>query len=198
MAEANLGPLAPPPPPPPPPPPFNILPQSHYFYTTRWTKRVDMAFIQALYYKAMRGQKQLSRTPNMHSLNYARGIVNGCFNWSSKYIVFKRRLERLRLRFTTFKSIIETPGVQWDRRTNFVTATDEQWNDLALGNEFVNAYRQEGEPMWKELKAIFDCGRRDEGPHEHLAISSDEGEPNDDETDNASEHSGSGGSTISD
>ncbi|KAK4429766.1 hypothetical protein Salat_1277200 [Sesamum alatum] len=132
MAESNQGPLAPPPPSPPPPPPFNILPQSHYLYNTHWKKRVDMAFIQALYYKAMRGQKQISRTPNMHSLNYARGIVNGCFNWSSKYIVFKRRLERLRLRFTTFKSIIETPDVHWNRRTNVVTTTDEQWNALAL------------------------------------------------------------------
>ncbi|KAK4416658.1 hypothetical protein Salat_2491300 [Sesamum alatum] len=132
MVEANLGPLAPPPPPPPPPPPFNPRPQSYYFYPTRWTKHVDMAFIQALYYKAVRGQKQLLRTPNMDSLNYARSIVNACFNWSSKYVIFKRRLERLRLRFSTFKSIIDSPGFQWDRRTNFVSAIDEQWNDLAL------------------------------------------------------------------
>ncbi|KAK4439195.1 hypothetical protein Salat_0254400 [Sesamum alatum] len=61
MVDANVGHLAPPPPPPPPPPPFNPRPQSHYFYTARWTKWVDMAFIQALYYKAIRGQKQLSR-----------------------------------------------------------------------------------------------------------------------------------------
>ncbi|KAK4435366.1 hypothetical protein Salat_0700000 [Sesamum alatum] len=108
MTQANQGPMAPPP----PPPPFDPRPQSHYFYTARWSKRVDMAFIQALYYQALRGQKQLSRTPNMHSLNYERGIVNACFNWSFKCIVFKRRLERLMLQYTTFKSILDSAAFE--------------------------------------------------------------------------------------
>ncbi|KAK4418986.1 hypothetical protein Salat_2311400 [Sesamum alatum] len=121
MAQANQGPIAPPPPP--PPPPFDPRPQSHYFYTARWSKHADMAFIQALYNQALRGQKQLSRTLNMHSLNYARGIINACFNWSFKYIVLKRRLECLTLRYTTFKTILDSPAFEWDRETNFVHAT---------------------------------------------------------------------------
>ncbi|KAK4434861.1 hypothetical protein Salat_0649000 [Sesamum alatum] len=110
---------------------------------------------------------------------YTARIVNACFNWSYKYIVFKRRLERLRLRYTTFKTILDSPAFQWDRDTNFVSATNDHWNDLAIGNEFVNAYRLQGEPIWKELTAIFARGRPDEGPHSYLAFSSDEGESSD-------------------
>ncbi|KAK4413678.1 hypothetical protein Salat_2780600 [Sesamum alatum] len=67
----------------------NPVPQCHYFYTNRWSRRRDNIFFRALYYQALHGQKQLSPTPNMHSLNYAQGIVNACFNWSFKYIIFK-------------------------------------------------------------------------------------------------------------
>ncbi|KAK4426560.1 hypothetical protein Salat_1424600 [Sesamum alatum] len=118
-------------------------------------------------------------------------------NWSFKYIVFKRRLERLRLQYTTFKTILDSAAFAWDCETNFVHATEENGNDLAMGIEFVNAYRFQGEPMWKELMAIFAQGRPEEGPHSYLAILSDEGECSDEENENASVDGGSGGSTIS-
>ncbi|KAK4412496.1 hypothetical protein Salat_2896700 [Sesamum alatum] len=118
MADENpppLGPAA-------PPPLFEPRPQRHYFYTNCWSRRHDNVFIRALYYQDLRGQKQLSRTPNMHSLNCARCIVNACFNWSLKYIIFKRRLERLRLCYTTFRTISDSPGFEWDRSQNVVHA----------------------------------------------------------------------------
>ncbi|KAK4413729.1 hypothetical protein Salat_2785700 [Sesamum alatum] len=111
-----------------PPPPFKLHSQRHYFYTNRWSRRHDNVFIRALYYQALCGQKQLSHTPNMHWLNYARGIVNACFNWSFKYIIFKRRLERLRLRYTT----LDSPGFEWDRSQNVVHASEDAWNELVM------------------------------------------------------------------
>ncbi|KAK4429245.1 hypothetical protein Salat_1224800 [Sesamum alatum] len=155
-----------------PPPP----PQCHYFYNARCTKRHDNAFVQALYYQAMKGHRQLSRTPNMHSLNHARRVVNACFNFNFKYIVFKRRLERLRLRFTTFKSILEAPGVVWDRHQNVVLFEEDRWNELVEGNAFVNAYRFAEEPDWNELSAIFSTDEPKEGPNDPIDISSDEAE----------------------
>ncbi|KAK4421864.1 hypothetical protein Salat_2137000 [Sesamum alatum] len=112
----------------------------------------------------------------MHSPYYARDIVNACFNWSFKYIVFKRRLERLRLRHTGFRTILDSAAFAWDREINIVHASDDAWNELAMVNEFANAYRLQGEPNWKELTAIFARGRPDEGPHSYLALSSHEGE----------------------
>ncbi|KAK4430885.1 hypothetical protein Salat_0850400 [Sesamum alatum] len=151
-------------------------PQRHYFYNAKWTKRHDNAFVQALYYQALKGHRQLSHSPNMHSLNHARRLVNACFNFNFKYIVFKRRLERLRLRCTTFKSILESPGVVWDRQRNVVLFDEDRWNDLIMANEFVNAYRFTGEPNWKELSAIFSTGRPEQGPNDPVNISSDEAE----------------------
>ncbi|KAK4434521.1 hypothetical protein Salat_0614900 [Sesamum alatum] len=123
------------------PPP---LPQRHYFYNARWTKRHDNAFVQALYYQAMKGHCQL--------------------------------LERLRLRVTTFKSILEAPGVVWDRHRNIVLFEEDRWNELVEGNTFVNAYRFAGEPDWNELLAIFSTDEPEEGPNDPVDISSDEAE----------------------
>ncbi|KAK4415905.1 hypothetical protein Salat_2697900 [Sesamum alatum] len=110
----------------------------------------------------------------MHSLNHARRLVNACFNFNFKYIVFKRRLERLRLRYTTFKTILQSPGVIWDHERNVILFNEERWNDLVMANEFVNAYRFAGEPDWKELSAIFSIGRSEQGPNDPVAISSNE------------------------
>ncbi|KAK4422008.1 hypothetical protein Salat_2151500, partial [Sesamum alatum] len=115
-----------------PPPPFVPRPQRHYFYNVTWTRQHDHCFIQALYYEALKGQRQLSRPPNMHSLNYACRLVNVVFNFNFKYIVFKRRLERLRLRYNTFRTMLDTPGVVWDRQSNIILAEDNVWNNLVM------------------------------------------------------------------
>ncbi|KAK4434319.1 hypothetical protein Salat_0594700 [Sesamum alatum] len=112
----------------------------------------------------------------MHSLNHARRLVNACFNFNFKYIVFKRRLERLRLWYTTFKTILQSPGVVWDPQRNVVLFDEECWNDLVMANEFVNAYCFAGEPDWKELSAIFSAGRFEQGPNDPVAISSNNAE----------------------
>ncbi|KAK4421596.1 hypothetical protein Salat_2110200 [Sesamum alatum] len=139
--------------------PFVPLPsQSHYLYNRRWTRQHDYCFIQALYYEALKGQRQLSRTPNMHSLNYGRRLVNAVFNFNFKYIVFKRRLDCLRLRYSTFRIMLDTPGVVWNRQTNNIIVEDNVWNNLVM-----------------ELRAIFSRGDEDEGPDGYIAISSDEG-----------------------
>ncbi|KAK4421577.1 hypothetical protein Salat_2108300 [Sesamum alatum] len=104
----------------------------------------------------------------MHSLNYGRRLVNAVFNFNFKYIVFKRWLDCLRLPYNTFRTMLDTPGVVWDRQSNIILAEDNN-------NEFVNTYRYAGEPIWKELSAIFSRGEEEEGPQGYVAISSDEG-----------------------
>ncbi|KAK4435696.1 hypothetical protein Salat_0733100 [Sesamum alatum] len=160
-----------------PQPPFLSPPppQSYYFYNRRWTKQHDHFFIQELYYEALKGQRQFSRTPNMHSLNYGRRLVNAVFNFNFKYIVFKCRLDRLRLGYMTFRTMLDTPGVVWNRQANIVVVEDNLWNNLVMNNEFVNAYRYRGKSMWKELRAIFSAGDEDEGPQGVVDISSDDG-----------------------
>ncbi|KAL0402652.1 UNVERIFIED_CONTAM: hypothetical protein Slati_4295100 [Sesamum latifolium] len=74
---------------PPPADPY-FQPQSRYFYTYRWTKKYDKAFVRAIYFQARCGHKQLNRTPNMHSLMYARDVVNNGFGWPFKYHVIKK------------------------------------------------------------------------------------------------------------
>ncbi|KAK4413749.1 hypothetical protein Salat_2787700 [Sesamum alatum] len=140
-------------------------PQRHYFYNTKWTKRHDNAFVQALYYQALKGHRQLSRTPNMHSLNHARRLVNACFNFNFKYIVFKRRLERLCLRYTTFKSILQSRGVVWDRQRNVVLFDEDRWNDFLMAS-----------PIGRSFRPYFSTGRPEQGPNDPVDISSDEAE----------------------
>ncbi|KAK4415628.1 hypothetical protein Salat_2670200 [Sesamum alatum] len=145
MANENAPPFEPPT----SPPPFEPRPQRRYFYTHCWSRKHDNAFIRALNFQPLCGKKQLSRTPNIHSLMYGRGIVNSAFGWSFKYNVIKRRLECLRLRYTTLRTILETPGFAWDRDENVVHAYEEAWNRLE--NEFANAYHLEASLSGKSL-----------------------------------------------
>ncbi|KAK4438931.1 hypothetical protein Salat_0227700 [Sesamum alatum] len=164
-----------------PPPPFVPHPQSHYFYNATWTRQHDHCFIQALYYEALKGQRQLSRTPNMHSLNYACRLVNVVFNFNFKYIVFKRRLERLRLWYNTFLTMLDTPGVVWDRQSDIILVEVNVWNNLVM-----------------ELSCIFSMERPEQGSHGYIAISSDEGGSDGKNAVEVGGDDGSDGSTISD
>ncbi|KAL0430949.1 UNVERIFIED_CONTAM: hypothetical protein Sradi_0720900 [Sesamum radiatum] len=78
------------------------LSQAHYFYTYRWSRQCDKAFIRSLYRQARRGHRQAGRTPNMHSLSFARHFMNYVAEWNFKYRVLKNRLNHLRLRYNTF------------------------------------------------------------------------------------------------
>ncbi|KAK4429049.1 hypothetical protein Salat_1204900 [Sesamum alatum] len=80
------------------------------------------------------------------------------FNFNFKYIVFKRRLDCLRLQYTTFRTMLDTPGVVWNRQTNIVVVEDNLWNNLVM-----------------ELRAIFSAGDEGEGPQGVVDISSDDG-----------------------
>ncbi|KAL0441048.1 UNVERIFIED_CONTAM: hypothetical protein Sradi_0043700 [Sesamum radiatum] len=92
-------------------PPFEPpLPQARFFYTYRWSRACDKAFIRGLYRQARNGHRQVGRTPNMHALSFASHFVNYVADWNYKYKVLKHRLNRLRLRHNTFRRILATPG----------------------------------------------------------------------------------------
>ncbi|KAL0461269.1 UNVERIFIED_CONTAM: hypothetical protein Slati_0014500 [Sesamum latifolium] len=61
----------------------NPMPQGRYFYTTTWTKKVDIAFINMLYYQALIREKQLIPWQlNETALEYAASAVNHYANLS--------------------------------------------------------------------------------------------------------------------
>ncbi|KAL0312856.1 UNVERIFIED_CONTAM: hypothetical protein Sradi_5684900 [Sesamum radiatum] len=154
-------------------PPFDPpLPQAMYFYTYRWTRPIDKAFIRDLYRKARHGHRQVGRTPNMHALCFARHFVNYVANWDFKYKVLKGRLNRLRLGYETFTRILERPDFHWDMEANVVHASLEDWTTLINDMDFAKAYFFEGEPDWKELYTIFVAEGEVHGIDEVYEISS--------------------------
>ncbi|KAL0401419.1 UNVERIFIED_CONTAM: hypothetical protein Slati_4171800 [Sesamum latifolium] len=82
----------------------NPMGQSRYFYTTTWTKRVDHAFINMLYYQDLIGQKQsFPLRLNEEALQYAANTVNRYADREWPLDFFKSKLSLLRLRHDWFR-----------------------------------------------------------------------------------------------
>ncbi|KAL0435076.1 UNVERIFIED_CONTAM: hypothetical protein Sradi_0215500 [Sesamum radiatum] len=110
--------------------------QSRWFYSPSWTKNHDRVFITAMYSQARRGHKQVTRTPNMHSLTYAVDAVNNHFGLTLNYKVAKKRLERLRLRYNTFRRLITDPGFSWLPEDNYILAAEPHWTRIVAVSAF--------------------------------------------------------------
>ncbi|KAL8528453.1 hypothetical protein ACS0TY_006037 [Phlomoides rotata] len=75
-------------------------------------------------------------------------------NWITD---FERKGELLH-RYDTFKIIVDNPGVLWDRETNVVHTSNDEWMQMIQANPFVKAYFHQGEPEFDNLKQLFEVG----------------------------------------
>ncbi|KAK4427780.1 hypothetical protein Salat_1547000 [Sesamum alatum] len=151
--------------------PPQFRPQKRWFYNGRWTKSHDVAFINALCWRAEKGFTQDNpRRPNKNALLFAGRAVTRMWGWQFKEETYAWHLERLRERYYTFKSILHNPAFEWDRENNIVHAPFDEWVALIRDS----------------LKLIFERnqagGRATE--NEIVAISSGE---SDDDSDDADE-----------
>ncbi|KAL2235562.1 UNVERIFIED_CONTAM: hypothetical protein Sindi_1288400 [Sesamum indicum] len=81
-----------------------------------------------------------------------RLIVHRCpgdpvLNWSLDF--FRDRLNILRLRYDTFRHVLEEPSITWNRQSNRMTGGIAGWRSL------IRAYFYFGEPKWEQLEKIF-------------------------------------------
>ncbi|KAK4425204.1 hypothetical protein Salat_1714300 [Sesamum alatum] len=138
-------------------PPQQRRPQKRNFYSGRWTKYHDTAFINALCWKADKGFTQHDPLrPNKMALEFTSNVVTRMWNWKFNEETYAWHLERLRTRYLTFKAILENPAFVWDEERNVVHGTDDAWKALIMEHRCTNAYLKRGEPQWQNLQFIFE------------------------------------------
>ncbi|KAL0308784.1 UNVERIFIED_CONTAM: hypothetical protein Sradi_5820700 [Sesamum radiatum] len=102
--------------------------QSYYFCSTGCMKDQDTTFINMLAWQGDKGQKQANpNQPNKYSLVFASKVVD---TWSAKVIpmeTYTAKLHNLRMRFDTFKRILDNLAFEWNPCTNRVIASNEDW-----------------------------------------------------------------------
>ncbi|KAK4417478.1 hypothetical protein Salat_2573500 [Sesamum alatum] len=131
-------------------------PQRRYFYSGRWSKGHDHAFVTALAWKAMEGKTmEHPFQPNKEALEFASACVSTLYRWEFRPKTYAWHLDLLRKRYITFKAIVENPTFEWDAENNIVNGTREAWEALIRENPFGDAYVRRGDPEWENLKLIF-------------------------------------------
>ncbi|KAK4422698.1 hypothetical protein Salat_1852300 [Sesamum alatum] len=136
--------------------PPQFRPQKWWFYSGRWTKSHDVAFINALCWKAEKGFTQDNpRCPNKNALLFAGRAV-------------------------TRMSILHNPDFEWDRENNIVHAPFADWVALIRRNPFANAYLKHGEPKWDSQKLIFEWNQTGGRANENEIVIISSGKSDDD------------------
>ncbi|KAK4413495.1 hypothetical protein Salat_2762100 [Sesamum alatum] len=108
-----------------------VKPQSKFFYTRKWTKRVDQAFINCLAWQAERGYAQSNPDQtNLTALVFAQKAVNYDQDWDHDHEFYEGKLQLLRERYTTFDAILVNPAFIWDPEANKVQASKEGWDAI--------------------------------------------------------------------
>ncbi|KAK4435134.1 hypothetical protein Salat_0676700 [Sesamum alatum] len=164
--------------------PSQFRPQKWWFYSGRWMKSHDVAFINALCWKAEKGFTQDNpRRPNKNALLFACLVVTRMWGWQFKEDTYAWNLERLRERYHTFRSILHNPAFEWDRENNIVHAPFAAWVALIRQNPFADAYLKRGEPKWDSLKLIFEWNQAGGWANDNEIVTISSGELDDDSYD---------------
>ncbi|KAK4415020.1 hypothetical protein Salat_2609100 [Sesamum alatum] len=108
-----------------------IRSQAKFFYTSRWTKAHDMAFINSLAWVAENGCKQLDPgRPDAAGIRFAMDIVNSFSLVQYGMEFYSARLDFLRQRYNAFSRILSDQGFHWNPNTNRVIGCKESWDRL--------------------------------------------------------------------
>ncbi|KAL8548731.1 hypothetical protein ACS0TY_007842 [Phlomoides rotata] len=110
---------------------------------------------------------------NLHSNNVpacmvACAHINNKFHTNYSVGEVVARVKHLRARFSLFDKMISESGVDWDRVSNYVFASWEQWNHWNKEYPMAKAYMAYGEPLYDELKLLFSPG--DHGEDDVIVI----------------------------
>ncbi|KAK4419947.1 hypothetical protein Salat_2407600 [Sesamum alatum] len=110
-------------------------PQKRYFYSGRWSKGHDHAFVTALTWKAKEGKTmEHPYHPNEEALQFASDSVSTLYRWEFRPQTYAWHLERLRKRdpeWENLKLIFSMPvfnGVEW---SNVHPAVAEESNGVS-------------------------------------------------------------------
>ncbi|KAK4421284.1 hypothetical protein Salat_2078900 [Sesamum alatum] len=134
-----------------------VKPQSKFFYTQKWTKEVDQAFINYLAWRAEHGYAQSNPDQTkLTALVFAQKAVNYDWDWDQGQQFYEGKLQLLRQRCTTFDAILQNPAFSWNTDTNKLQASKERWDAIVCDIPFANAYRWRGEAKWELLCKIFE------------------------------------------
>ncbi|KAK4412866.1 hypothetical protein Salat_2933800 [Sesamum alatum] len=139
-----------------------IRSQAKFFYTNRWTKAHDVAFINSLAWVAERGCEQSdANMPDAAGIRFATDIVNSFSPVQYGMEFYSARLDVLRQRYETFCRILSDPGFDWNPNTNRVIGSKESWDRLFVDCPFAKAYWWRGERRYEQLRQIFEADVND-------------------------------------
>ncbi|KAK4434856.1 hypothetical protein Salat_0648500 [Sesamum alatum] len=134
-----------------------VKPQSKYFYSPRWTKRHNNAFINSLAWQGSCGRKQNNpENVDVYGIEFAMGVVNGFSPVTFNYDFFEAKLEFLRKRFTTFRRILTDMDFYWNANSNRVLVSKEAWDRPII----MLPYWWRGEANFELLRTIFQADNR--------------------------------------
>ncbi|KAK4431003.1 hypothetical protein Salat_0862300 [Sesamum alatum] len=104
-------------------------PQRQYFYEGKWTRCVNICFIDCLAWMAEQGHKQFSySSQDLEAIQFAMDLVNRVFRRKYDLKLFAHKLEFCRLRYSTFKTILAQPDFDWNPETNRLLPPKEAWD----------------------------------------------------------------------
>ncbi|GER50687.1 ribosome-binding factor A [Striga asiatica] len=149
--------------------------QDKVFYTKEWTKEVEKVFVDFLIDQKKKGFYEVGRV-NMHALMCASSMLNERFGMTFDHKFIIDRLRKLRKRYHVFKWMKTLSGVVYNPNGHKVEATEPTWNFIVREEKLGMAYMKGGEPLFPDLKFLFNEGPGDESEnddHEIIDIASD-------------------------
>ncbi|KAL2246106.1 UNVERIFIED_CONTAM: hypothetical protein Sindi_2878800 [Sesamum indicum] len=111
---------------------------------------------QRRYFYSSRPQSERRRM-NMMSLTYVAAQVNRFVGrqWSMPF--YKKKLLLVRLRYDTLRKVLADRCITWNKNTNRISGSNDDWKRVFRATPFARTYRYAGERRWWEMKEIF-CG----------------------------------------
>ncbi|GFP99729.1 hypothetical protein PHJA_002117000 [Phtheirospermum japonicum] len=129
--------------------------QEEFLYNLGWTKEADKTFIGLLV-----DQRQLGLfkpgEPNLSSIEFCTDILNINLGTSYNHAYCIERVALLQNRYRVFRWMLRKHGLRHCKIIGLVTAPKEVWDDIFEKEPFSIAYQEYGEPMWNELRVIFE------------------------------------------
>ncbi|KAK4424895.1 hypothetical protein Salat_1683100 [Sesamum alatum] len=128
--------------------------QQKLFYCEHWTPEIEDTFVQSLLAHHRKGSFHHDRM-NCHAVLCALFDINARFGSTLSYSYCQRKLEKLKIRYRVFSWITSLVAVEWDPKTNHISADDYTWEQIAKVKSIGKAYVNAVEPQWTALWILF-------------------------------------------
>ncbi|KAG6387389.1 hypothetical protein SASPL_152576 [Salvia splendens] len=150
---------------------FHIPQQATFFYRGKWNQEMDSQLLLTLINLRSDHDWEDGNVPD-EVLNNVRAMINHPFGAELSSDDISARVKMLEARYSLFKKVVGTNGVQWNMEERVVIADELTWKIILETDASAAAYFYRDEPEFNLLARFF--GWYDikvEFPHEVITLS---------------------------